>query len=285
VHVQRPSLTAQRVARRRAAHQLLDVPPVFVDPLAITILGVEAAAALNADPEGGETSIVAPYLRAFLAARSRVAEDALAEAVAAGVRPYVILGAGLDTFAYRNPLAASGLRVFEVDHPSTQGWKRQRLTEVALAEPPTLTFVPLDFDTATVAEALPRAGFDPTTPSFFSWLGVVPYLDRSMVMEILAYIAQVAGVEGGVVFDYGLPPASLPLLYRVAYEALAARVRAAGEPWRTFFEPAPLAHELAGLGFGRRTDWGESELNARYFSERADRLRVGPAGRVVVARK
>jgi methyltransferase (TIGR00027 family) len=276
-------VTAQRVAWRRAAHQLLDRPPVFIDPLAIPMLGREAAARLTADPESGESSFVAPYLRGFLAARSRVAEDALAEAVGAGVRQYVILGAGLDTFAYRNPHAASGLRVFEVDHPATQGWKRERVADAGLEVPPSLTLVPVDFADQNLGHELGRAGFDPGVPSFFSWLGVAPYLERPVVMTTLAYIAHTVHAGGGVVFDYGIPPASLPFLQRMAYEALAARVSAAGEPLRTYFEPGPLAQDLRELGFDHLTDWGERELNARFFAGRADGLRVGAAGHVMVA--
>src|SRR4029077_18672202 len=129
----RPSRTAERVAMRRAAHQLLDHPRIHDDPLALTILGDARAAALRADRGWFEDDVMAPVLRAFLAVRSRLAEDALAQAVAAGVRKYVVLGAGLDTFPHRNPYPA--LRVFEVDHPATQAWKRQRLADAHIAVP------------------------------------------------------------------------------------------------------------------------------------------------------
>jgi methyltransferase (TIGR00027 family) len=283
MHERPPSRTAQRVAWRRAAHQLLDDPPVFVDPLAIPILGPDAAAALREDPESGETSLAAPYLRAFLAARSRVAEEALAEGVARGVRQYVVLGAGLDTFAYRNPHDGAGVRVFEVDHPATQAWKRERLAAAGLPVPPSLSFVPLDIESDALGPALARAGFDASHATFVAWLGVVPYLERDAVLRTLGFIARETAAGSGVALDYGVPPSSLPLLARVVYESVAARVRAAGEPWRTFFEPAALAGELERLGFDRVADWGEAELNDRYFAGRADRLRVGPAGHITVA--
>jgi methyltransferase (TIGR00027 family) len=114
-----PSRTAHGVAITRAAHQLLDLPRVFEDPVALTLLGPQAAAGIRA-AEARFNRRYARYLRGFLVARSRLAEDALAEAVARGVRQYVLLGAGLDTFAHRNPHLAAGLRVFEVDHPATQ---------------------------------------------------------------------------------------------------------------------------------------------------------------------
>src|SRR5262245_21621582 len=124
-----PSATAYRVAMRRAAHQLLDEPKVLDDPVALRIVGPRAEASIRSDPRRFQ-SRVGRVLRAFLVARSRCAEDALKVAVAAGVRQYVVLGAGLDTFAYRNPYVAQSLRIFEVDHPATQGWKRSLLAKV-----------------------------------------------------------------------------------------------------------------------------------------------------------
>jgi methyltransferase (TIGR00027 family) len=142
------------VAERRAAHQLLDQPLVFEDPLAVRIIGARAEANLPEQPK----NFVAARFRAFMAARSRFAEDELRDAVARGVRQYVILGAGLDTFAYRNPYPE--LRVFEVDHPSTQAWKRKRLAQVGIPVPSTMTFAPVDFTRETFDDALANAGFD-----------------------------------------------------------------------------------------------------------------------------
>src|SRR5215470_2050277 len=164
----RPSATAQRVALRRAAHQILDKPKVFDDPLALRIVGQESALALQTDLYQSEATRLSPYLRVFMAARSRYAEDVLALAVGRGVRQYVVLGAGLDTFAYRNPYPEGTLRVFEVDHPSTQNWKRARLEEVGIPLPSELTFAPVDFETQTLAEGLRAAGFDPGEVAFFS---------------------------------------------------------------------------------------------------------------------
>src|SRR5205814_3937572 len=124
---------------------MIDQPVVFADPLATRIVGREAAEVLAANPRHFETSPIASYLRAFVAVRSRIAEDELGLAVARGVRQYVVLGAGLDTFAYRNPYPAGAVRVFEVDHPDTQAWKRARLTEAGIAVPADMAFVPVDF--------------------------------------------------------------------------------------------------------------------------------------------
>jgi methyltransferase (TIGR00027 family) len=278
----RPSRTAQRVAMRRAAHQLLDDPPVHEDPLALAILGAARADAIRADPRRFEEGPGAPFLRAFLAVRSRLAEDALASAVARGVRRYVILGAGLDTFAYRNP--HPGLRVVEVDHPATQAWKRRRLAEAHLTVPEGVTLVALDFATEPLSAALGRAGVRRDEPGFFSWLGVTPYLEPADVLATLAVIAPFAAGGGGVVFDYGIPPASLALPQRAAFEALAARVAAAGEPFRAFFEPLSLVAAVQGLGFREVRDMPPHELNARFFAGRADGLRVGSAGHILMAR-
>src|ERR1700688_3077516 len=179
------SKTAQRVAIRRAAHQLLDEPRVLEDPLALRIIGSEAEEELRSNPK--EHHAFARAFRAFMAARSRYAEDELARAVAHGVRQYVVLGAGLDTFAYRNPHA--GLRVFEVDHPATQAWKREQLQAAGIAIPPSLTFVPIDFEQETLADGLEDCGFDASAAAFFSWLGVTPYLTREACMTTLSSIA------------------------------------------------------------------------------------------------
>lgn len=159
MHENGASRTAIRVAARRAAHRILDRPPVFEDPLALAVVGAEAAA-----KAASETSPAS--LRAFLAARSRFAEDELARAVERGVRQYVVLGAGLDTLAYRNPHAALGLRVFEVDHPATQEWKRGRLRAAGIEIPGETVFVAVDFERQSLAEALPSAGFRLAAPAW-----------------------------------------------------------------------------------------------------------------------
>jgi methyltransferase (TIGR00027 family) len=168
-----PSRTALSVALRRAAHQLHDSPVVFADPIAVAILGATYAEELRRTP----LRMDRPFsiaLRAFLVARSRYAEDNLRRAVASGVDQYVLLGAGLDTFAYRNPFAK--LRVFEVDHPATQQWKRELLQRNGIAIPDSLTYTPVDFECQSLSTQLRDAGFNHSAPAFFAWLGVVPYL-------------------------------------------------------------------------------------------------------------
>jgi methyltransferase (TIGR00027 family) len=240
-----PSRTAWRVATRRAAHQVLDAPPVFSDPLALKIVGGDT---------GRETS---GELRMFLAVRSRYAEDELAAAVARGVTQYVVLGAGLDTFAYRNPWPQ--LKVCELDHPATQAWKRERLAETGITIPDSLRFAPVDFENETLASA----GLRTDRITFFSWLGVVPYLTREAFENTIRFIASLPR-GSAVVFDYSIPRASMRIPEQIAFDMLAARVAAAGEPFQLFFDPAELGEFLQGLGFNDREDLTREGLNARY---------------------
>jgi methyltransferase (TIGR00027 family) len=272
MHRSRPSRTAYRVALRRAAHQLLDDPPVFKDRLALSIVG-SGAASSSEDPIPTQQDVASRSLRAFLAVRSRYAEEQLASAVARGVRQYFLLGAGLDTFAYRNPFSNVGLRVFEVDHPATQAWKRDLLTAVHISIPPELSFVPVDFETQTLHDGLTAVGFDFAQPAFFSWLGVTPYLTREAFNATLDFIASTAP-QGGVVFDYAVARSSLKALEQRALDALASRVAAAGEPFQLFFDPSELARELQTKAFAFVEDSDTPAINSRYFAGRADGLQV-----------
>jgi methyltransferase (TIGR00027 family) len=278
-----PSRTAYRVALRRAAHQLLDRPLVLEDPVAIDVLGPEGAALLRADAGRFERGVVDRYLRAFVVARSRLAEDQLEAARAAGVRQFVILGAGLDTFAYRGRRFEPPLRIWEVDQPATQAWKRQRLQEAAIAIPECVTFVPLDLEHNSAEVGLADAGFDAAAGAVFSWLGVTPYLTARAVFGTLAGIARATGACGGVVFDYMLSPDLLDIRQRRVFDWLADRVETAGETWRSAFEPDRLAVDLRSIGFPVTRDYGPDELNRRYFANRRDGLRVGSIAHVMWA--
>jgi methyltransferase (TIGR00027 family) len=266
----RASRTSLRVALRRAIHQVVDKPCVLCDPVAIPLLGTQFTfdAARERHP-------FARAARAFMATRSRYAEDQLSTAIARGVAQYVVLGAGLDTFAYRNPFPQ--IRVFEVDFPATQEWKRALLAEARIAEPGNLTFVPLDFEHNALSEGLADAGFDRTRPAFFAWLGVVPYLTLEAFRSTLETIAALPPGTG-VGFDYGLSRESLSLLRRLAHDALARRVAAAGEPFRLFFTPHQLESELLRAGFQRIEQHDGESLNALYFANRADDLRLPSPG-------
>jgi methyltransferase (TIGR00027 family) len=279
----KPSTTAHRVAIRRAAHQVLDDPRVLDDPIALPILGAEASARIAAERERPQPP-GSQYIRAFMVVRSRLAEDELARAIERGASQYVILGAGLDTFAYRNPHQASRLRVFEVDHPATQAWKRARLVESGIAEPQSLTFAPVDFEKQSLSEGLAAARFERSHLTFFSWLGVTPYLTREAMLATVGFIAGMPP-GSGVVFDYGVPRDSLGWMGRWAFDKLARRVSAAGEPFRLFFDPAALEAQLKAAGFSHCQDWDSEKLNQRYFAGRRDKLRVrGDLGRIMCAR-
>lgn len=261
-----PSRTALGAAGLRAAHQVLDGAAIFADPLALRILGDDADALIR--EAEAETDPFRQRLRWFVAARSRIAEDALTVALTRGVRQLVVLGAGLDTYACRAP-PSQDLHIFEVDHPATQAWKRERLARAGIALPAALTFVPVDFERATLAEGLTAAGLDCAQQTFFSWLGVVPYLTDDAIFSTLGFIA---GFPGGahVVFDYVNPPDTVTEpARRAAHEAVAARVAAAGEPIRNHFDSGALHTRLKLLGFRHVEDFGWAEIAARFFPGRS----------------
>jgi methyltransferase (TIGR00027 family) len=268
---ERASRTALGAAKHRAAHQTLERGRIFSDPLAVRILGSEAEP-LNPD---ADSDAARRGLRLFIAARTRFAEDALAASVARGLRQVVILGAGLDTYAYRSPLI-DRLRIFEVDHPATQAWKRQRLAEVGISVPETLTFAPIDFERQTLADGLATVSFRSDERTFFTWLGVVPYLTEEAV---LATVGFVAGLKGGaqIVFDYVTArEGDAEQARRATHEALSARVASAGEPFRSVFDPARLSAQLGGLDFRTVEDVSGGDLVARYLGR-------APSGRASTA--
>jgi methyltransferase (TIGR00027 family) len=282
-----PSRTALAVAAHRAAHQLLEDGRIFADPLAVPILG-KPAEAVAADARANPSRA---GMRFFVASRAAIAEAALRAGVEGrGVRQVVVLGAGLDTFGYRNPFAA--VRVFEVDHPATQAWKQARLTQAGIATPPSMAFAPADFERDDLMASLAAAGFDPAQRTFFSWLGVVPYLTRDAIRATLGAIGSLPG-GAEVAFDYSDPPDTLSDEVRAYQAQRAAAVAAMGEPFLTYFEPAELHAELRGLGLPEIADLGPRGLLERYVATRpaaeqppndAWRSRPDRGGHVLVAR-
>jgi methyltransferase (TIGR00027 family) len=257
-----PSRTAQAAAFHRAAHQVLEQGRIFADPLALRILGETAdtvAREAEARPSGRR-------MRIFIAVRTRFAEDALAAAVGRGVSQLVVLGAGLDTYAYRGSMR-DRLRIFEVDHPATQAWKRHRLAEAKIPVPAGLTFAPVDFERETLAAGLAAAGFDGTQQTFFTWLGVVPYLTEEAAWSTLNFIA---GLPNGahVVFDFSDPPATFSAELRASHDRRAAHVAELGEPWINYMEPAELRAKLRAIGFAEVEDLGPPQIALRYFPNR-----------------
>ncbi|KFG97682.1 MerR family transcriptional regulator [Burkholderia paludis] len=266
-----PKPSALLVATQRAAHQLLDRPLVLDDPVALTVLGAAEVQALHDNLDKFRQPMTVG-LRSTVVVRSRLADDVWADALGRGVRQYVVLGAGLDTSAFRHPDAPG--RVFEVDLPATQAWKQARLRDAGMAPPPSLRFVPVDFERVGLAEGLARAGFDADAPAVFSWLGVTMYLDEAAVIDTLRFIAGCAK-GSAVLFEYVMPLANLPPLMRITMEQMTARLAAHGEPWKSFFEPDALAVRLAALGFSHSSTWTPDALNRRYLANRADGLRIG----------
>jgi methyltransferase (TIGR00027 family) len=273
----KPSRTAFAAASYRAAHQVLEQGRFFNDPLAVPILGIDPAV-FGQNREAHEAR---RGTRFFVVARSNIAENALRVAVHDRlVGQLVVLGAGLDTFAYRNPFG-DRLRVFEVDHPATQAWKRRRLREAGIAVPADVTYAPMDFERESLSERLAAAGLDPSIRTFFSWLGVVPYLTAEAITHTLAQIAaHPAGAE--VAFDYGEPREHIDPMLRS--EERAARVAAAGEPFLSYFVPTELHRRLRGLGFDYIDDLDVPLMRSRLLGESGSAASAGrrSGGHVVI---
>lgn len=254
-----PSRTAFAAAAYRATHQVIDGGRLFTDPLAVRVLGVEAETLR----ERAQMHPFARRMRWFIAARTRFAEDALRASADRGTTQLVILGAGLDTYAYRGELR-DRLHIFEVDHPATQQWKRERLGASGIAIPSTLTYAPVDFERETLETGLANAGFDRQAATFFMWLGVVPYLTEAAIFATLYYVANLPnGAE--IVFDYSNPPAAMSAEQLIEHVERAERVASLGEAWLTYFDSDDLHARLAEYGFTTVADLGPNDIARRYF--------------------
>jgi methyltransferase (TIGR00027 family) len=269
-----PSRTAMLVARQRAAHQLLDHGAILRDPLAMKILREDENSVLafaSAHP-------LASIGRLVTAARSRIAEDALSATLQNGVRQIVLLGAGLDTFALRNRHGAQ-IRIFEVDHPATQSWKLARLAEAQLALPPWLIFVPVDFERDDLGKKLAAADFERKSPTFFTWLGVVPYLTDDAVGSTLDFMASIPNSE--VVFDYMEPPQAFSEEMKRIIAARTKQLEKMGERQASHFEPADMAAILRAHEFSVIEDIDFEQIRSR-FGHAIQGLAPGHAGHHVV---
>jgi methyltransferase (TIGR00027 family) len=196
----------------------------------------------------------------------------------------VLLGAGLDTFAYRNPYVDQGLRVFEVDHAGTQRWKQQMLAEAGISAPASLTFVPVDFEQDDLGSALRQSGFRADQPACVSWMGMTMYLTPDAVLGTLRTAASFAA-GSCLCFDYRVPATMLNPIDRVINEVIEQRMAALGEPWLSTFDPAQLRNQLLELGFSSAESAAPDDLNARYFARRKDGLRTGGGVRIMCANK
>jgi methyltransferase (TIGR00027 family) len=270
------SMTAVGAAGHRAAHQVLERGFVFTDPLALRILGQDADEAIALAKEKPERR----PLRLFIAMRSRFAEDSARRAIDEGVRQILVLGAGLDTFAYRLE-PTHDLRVFELDHPATQGDKRRRLAEAGIEAPRYVAYVAHDFERGSMTEALTAGGLDSGRRTFVLWLGVTPYLTEDAVYATLGELARwPGGVE--VVFDYANPPDRIKdAAARQYHEQMAERVAASGEPFRCYFGSADLHARALELGFSEIEDLDRAALVSRYLPNLPVKPPPGPGGHVV----
>jgi methyltransferase (TIGR00027 family) len=268
--------TAAAAAAGRAAHYLHDHPRVFDDPFAIQLTSpvwrtICRSRLLHWLVFRKVLGVLRPAFAQALV-RSRYTEDQLEAAIAGGCAQYVIVGAGLDSFALRRRDLAPKLRVYELDQPGGQQAKREQLARLRLETPPNLEFIPVDFEQETVAAALARSSYAPGQPAFFSWLGNVGYLTREAIFGTLRSIVSYATPGSGLIFDYAIPDelvdlAELPAI--VAVRRFAAR---RGEPIITSFDPRTLPDEMRDLGFDLVENLSPAEQKARYFANRADGL-------------
>lgn len=270
--MERPSSqTAEVVAVMRAIHQLTDgAPKILDDPVVMDLLPATAIDDARAEPHRFE-SPPARALRSHVVVRSRWAEDRLAEAVRRGVRQYVLLGAGHDTFGFRQPEWARALRIFEVDQPATQADKRARLAGAGIAAPANVHFAAIDFESTSLEDGLRRAGVELDQPVFFSWLGVTVYLSHDAVDAVFRAVAALPP-SSEIVFTFSQPFTGAA--DESALTEMADHAARTGEPWITFFETEALIARLHQLGFTRVDLLTPAETEARYFRGRTDGLPV-----------
>jgi methyltransferase (TIGR00027 family) len=296
------SRTALTAALMRAVHTRLDRPCLFDDPWGDRLVSAAEKTALyervleGAEPEARERlsnlrspqAVIDTVLRSHatyggVILRSRFAEDALERAVAGGVRQYVLIGAGFDSFIVRQPAFAREIEIFEIDQPASQAMKRQRLEECAVETPRNVHFVASDLTQEPISSALERCRLSRTQPAFFSWLGVSVYLSREANLATLRGIAASSAAGSELVFTY-IDQRALERGGSSGFEKMRARRATQGEPWLSGFNPANLANELKALGLVLLEDLGGGELRARYCAGRSDALSPGASGHVARAR-
>jgi methyltransferase (TIGR00027 family) len=258
-------------AAARAAHLVVDQPPyIFADTAAAAMLG-DLAAELVRYHEDHPGHPVLATARGQVLCRSRYAEDRLGAAAAVGMRQYVLLGAGLDTFAYRSRLAGT-IAVWEVDHPGTQAFKRTALAAAQLEVSPSLSYIPCDFGSGALADALRAGGFDFGEPAVISWLGVTMYLDDHAIRDTLSVLSRCApGTE--LIVDYMLPAGLRDETGDNYVSQVAATAAERGEPWLTFASPAEMTALLADSGFSPAEHVRQRDTIPAELWERSDALR------------
>lgn len=274
------SRTAVLSAVGRALHLDGPGPCVFRDDLALPLAGdAGAAVAERLRAELSDTQLLS--FSRWTSLRARFVEDAVEQAIAAGIRQYVILGAGLDSFAYRRRELGTRVRVFEVDQPDSQQWKQRRLDDLEVEIPPSLAFVSVDFERETLADGLRRAGFDDTRPTILSWIGVTMYLGLDAVEQTLRSIASCAPATR-VVLTYDVPASALSGMQREVRDAISRVVTQLGEPFVSAFEPIEIESLLLRLGFLDIAHYSPADVVAQYL-DHEDELRIGGPQRLLTA--
>ena len=269
---QGPSRTAIRTAIHRAAHLLLDDDPkILTDTFARAFAGYDSDADFLRALENLPL-FEFPRLRAIFTARNRYAEDELADAVKRGVSQYVILGAGLDSFAYRRPESIASLDVFEIDLPATQAWKCARVAKLGIPPPRRLHHLAIDFERQTLAEGLTGSVVDLEAPAFFSLLGVAQYLTKDALSRTLRDVVETSVPGSEQVLQFVAPPTILAPEEAALVNALANRAMENGEPWLSFYEPADMERHLREAGFSSVSHFDRDLATERYFRNRTDGL-------------
>ncbi len=281
--------TALLSAYIRGYHAMYDAPQIFDDFLAYRFLTEEERALIEQQLMAVLQSVnpalassfpdQAAALRWFMQAsagaplilgRARYAEDSLKKAIRKGIKQYVVLGAGMDTFAFRYPELVEQLQVFEVDHPVTQAIKCRRLKELGWEHPAQLHFVSMDFTQENLAVVLTRSSYSSQVLSFFNWLGVTYYLSRDIVFSMLRAIADLAPAGSIVIFDYLDTDAFVPEKTAPRVQGMLWLAQRDGVPWKTGFDPSTLAADLLPLGLYLREDLSPFDIQERYFQGRKD---------------
>jgi methyltransferase (TIGR00027 family) len=259
---------------RRAAHYLLDAEPkILADGFARALAGFSSDEEFLSAFESVPNAHI-PGLNLFFALRHRFAEDELAKAVTRGTTQYVILGAGLDSFAYRRPDLVRSLDVYEVDHPASQAWKRERVAALGIPVPPKLHYAPIDFERTSLTEGLVTAGLKRHEPTFFTWLGVTQYLTRETILRTLREVAALSTVESTLVLEFLAPPRTVNGEDAALFNASAEAVARLGEPWLSFFTPDDMSDALTQAGFRSVEHFGSAEALDRYLRGRTDGARL-----------
>lgn len=283
------SLTSLMTAYLRLYHSHYDHPKIFNDDLAAQILSSERQKLIEgglihslklSDPHkfaflGNDADKLAYVLQTMpgppnVLSRARYTENLLAKAIEAGCTQYIILGAGMDTFAYRHPELNDRLQIFELDHPATQLFKRERIAEIHWPALSNLHFVPVDFTKDSLKSSLVNTGYDPDAGSFFSWLGVTMYLPLADILSTFRGIADIASPGSIVVFDYIDSDSFLSIKASPRIQTMMQMARHAGEPILTGFNPAELGEKFEQLGYRLTENLSPADIQQLYFNNRTD---------------